>query len=117
MTFSESLEAAWKKSNYFGKAGLLILGLIVISILPTLLCLAEDEFLALVALIIVGSIALLILWGAVSCEFGKIAENKGYSFYYYFWLTFWMTSIGILAVIALPDRATQQKLNDELPEL
>lgn len=63
-------------------------------------------------------IALLVLdWFVATCFF-EVAEAKGYHDQKYFWLCFWLSFVGYLLVIALPDRGnSQQAANDELPDL
>lgn len=83
-------------------------------------------------LIILAVIIYIVIQYFVAKEFQEIANAKG--FYYggnkYFWITFFLGIIGILMVIALPDRGedpaermraridhVEKKQNDELPEL
>lgn len=55
-------------------------------------------------LILLPVAALLILNFFISLEFGRIAEAKGHSSRRYFHFCFWLGLVGILMVIALPDR-------------
>lgn len=72
--------------------------------------------------IIVGVVLLLVIWYLISNEFYKAAEKKGHPQKKYLWLTFFFGMVGILLVIALPDRGQvsaqiEAQLSDELPEL
>ena len=84
------------------------------------------------ALIVLGSIAALVVSIFVSLEFGKIAAMKGYNTAKYFWWTFFMGPVGMLMVVALPQRAAapgyaaapaasahpaEAPLSDELPDI
>lgn len=62
----------------------------------------EAPYIILIAIIAFG--ALLWLWHYVSSEFGRIAEEKGFSAQHYRRMCFWLGLIGVLMVIALPDR-------------
>lgn len=60
----------------------------------------------------------------VAGEFSSIAAEKGYVDKKYFWYTFFVPAVGILLVIALPDRGSAAASSgealpelDELPEL
>lgn len=57
-------------------------------------------------LIFLGAVVLLIIEYIIAAEAMYAAELKGYSEKKYFWYTFIFGVIGILLVIALPDRAT-----------
>lgn len=71
---------------------------------------------AIITLIV--CVALLILYWFVAKWFFEVAEAKGYHNKKYFWICFWLSFIGYLLVIALPDRGnSQQAANDELPDL
>lgn len=76
------------------------------------------------------SLLLVVLWlfvGAyVASAFQEVAEEKGFkNSRKYFWLTFLLGIVGMLLVVALPDRkgkdvGTNQQVdvaNDELPDL
>lgn len=56
------------------------------------------------ALIFLGSIAVIVLWVFVAREFRKIAAMKGHDEAKYFWWTFFMGPVGMLMVVALPQR-------------
>ena len=62
----------------------------------------EAPFIILILVLIIG--ALIWLWFFISSEFGRIAEDKGFSAQRYRRMCFWLGLIGILMVIALPDR-------------
>lgn len=78
-------------------------------------------------LCLIGLALLLWVWYLICREFYQIAEYKGYSHSKYLWLTFFLGLIGMLLVVALPDRGVQQvitpaevqpaTLSDELPDL
>lgn len=74
-------------------------------------------------LIVLGSIAVIVLWYFVSKEFQRIAEMKGHAEKRYFWWPFFLSVIGMMMVVALPDRRmiADQKaetvVSDELPDL
>ncbi len=83
-------------------------------------------------LIILGSIAAIVLWVFVALEFRKIAAMKGHDEAKYFWWTFFMGPVGMLMVVALPQRAAapgyaaapaasahpaEAPLSDELPDI
>ena len=57
----------------------------------------------------------------VACEFQHIAMEKGFSDRKYFWYTFLLGMIGILMIVALPDRKVNSvqigRDNSELPDL
>lgn len=56
------------------------------------------------ALIVLGSIAVIVVWVFVALEFRKIAAMKGHDEAKYFWWTFLMGPVGMLMVIALPQK-------------
>ena len=66
----------------------------------------------LLILIILGSILLLALIVfidyKIAMEFVKIADKKGHNGRHYFWWMFWLSVVGYLMVIALPDRGEQK---------
>ena len=72
-------------------------------------------------LIILGSIAFIILHCCICSAFHKIAQMKGHYGKSYFWWTFFTGLIGMMMVIALPDRSGAEKSDvshdDELPDL
>lgn len=85
-------------------------------------------FVFMILLAAMAGLALLIwVWYLICREFSRIAEQKGFPQSKYFWLPFWLGLIGMLLVIALPDRGVQQvtisaeaqpaALSDELPDL
>ena len=43
----------------------------------------------------------------IAKEFGQIAAEKGFTQSKYFWWTFWVLPVGVLMVIALPDRGSR----------
>lgn len=57
-------------------------------------------FVCLLALVIV-----LVLCYFIAKWFYAVAEEKGYHDNKYFWICFWVSIVGMLLVIALPDRA------------
>ena len=73
------------------------------------------------ALIVFGSIAYLVLWYFIADAFRNIAQMKGNNESRYFWWTFLMGPVGMMMVIALPDRSGVDKSAelpiDELPDL
>ena len=62
----------------------------------------EAPFIILIALVV--AIVLIYLWYLACREFAFIASEKGWSERRYFRFCFWMGLIGMLMVIALPDR-------------
>jgi len=87
-----------------------------------------------VLLILLGLVVLGLLiwvWYLIAQEFYRVAERKGFDERKYLWLTFLLGVIGILLVVALPDRGVQNVvmpygqaseaktavLSDELPDL
>ena len=68
----------------------------------------EAPFIILILVLIIG--ALIWLWFFISSEFGRIAEDKGFSAQRYRRMCFWLGLIGILMVIALPDRSIGEAL-------
>ena len=71
-------------------------------------------------LVIVICVCIILLFGLVANEFYKIACLKGYEDKKYFWLSFLLTIIGYLLVIALPTKSTPvdyNQENDDLPEI
>lgn len=53
---------------------------------------------------VIGIAALVCVWYLACREFGRIAADKGYSDRRYFHFCFWLGLVGMLMVIALPDR-------------
>ena len=54
----------------------------------------------------------------IAKQFSEAAKAKGYHDSKYFWICFWLTFVGYLLVIALPDRGNiVPMISDELPDL
>lgn len=54
----------------------------------------------------------------IAKQFSEVAKAKGYNDSKYFWICFWLTFVGYLLVIALPDRGNiVPMISDELPDL
>ena len=82
-------------------------------------------------LITLGAVVVIVIACAVAFQFRKIAEMKGHSGVPYFWWTLLLGPIGMLMVVALPDRAKnvletptaktmaapEKRQDDELPDL
>lgn len=70
-------------------------------------------------LIILGAIAVIVLWYFVAAEFRRIAAMKRHDEARYFWWTFLLGPVGMLMVIALPQepKAPEEIKSDELPEI
>lgn len=78
-------------------------------------------------LIFLGGIVYLIVAAIIASEFQSIATEKGYDVTRYFWFTFLFGVLGMLMVIALPDKKARPKEetvevvkkfdSDELPDL
>ena len=70
-------------------------------------------------LIILGAIAVIVLWYFVAAEFRRIAAMKGHDEARYFWWTFLLGPVGMLMVVALPQKAAApvEAGTDELPEI
>lgn len=68
-----------------------------------------------------------ILWGIaiamwldtlIATQFYKIAKEKGHDSVTYYRFAFWLSIVGYLMVIALPDRKHEEQVSsDELPDL
>ena len=72
-----------------------------------------DEFLTFVVIVVA-----LVLCFFIGKEFARIAAMKGHTERRYFWWTFFAGTVGMAMVIALPDRGTAAKNeNDELPDI
>lgn len=82
----------------------------------------------IIAAIVLGSLLVLAFAYAFAKEFESIADMKGHYGRRYFWFTFFFGPVGMLMVIALPDRygtkkpslikpAEKSKDEDELPDL
>ncbi len=85
------------------------------------------------ALIILGSIVVIVIWVCVAHEFRSIAAMKGHDEAKYFWWTFLMGPVGMLMVVALPQEIkikipaapapivqappAKAPLSDELPDI
>ena len=73
------------------------------------------------AVILFGALVVIAIAFFIGREFGHIAEMKGHDGTKYFWWCFLFAAVGMLMVMALPDRADQaetaQVPNDELPDL
>lgn len=71
------------------------------------------------ALIFLGAILVILLWYNVGKEFQRIAAMKGHDEARYFWWTFLMGPVGMMMVIALPQKAAapEEVKPDELPEI
>ena len=83
------------------------------------------------ALTILGGIGGLVVWIFVALEFQKIAAMKGYDEAKYFWWTLLLGPVGMLMVVALPQRIdipaapapivqappAETPLSDELPDI
>lgn len=68
-------------------------------------------------LIVIGVFLLWLDW-LIANWFFEAAQEKGYRDRKYLWICFWLSFVGYLLVIALPDRGnTQQVISDELPDL
>lgn len=88
-------------------------------------------------MIVVIIVVVLVLDGIISMQFQQVAEEKGYTdSNKYFWMTFLFGFIGMLLVVALPDRnlykiperimeerkeekkeGKREEINNELPDL
>lgn len=77
-------------------------------------------------IIVCGCLIAFGIWLLICSAFYKIAEMKGHLNQSYFWWTFFTGIIGMLMIVALPDRAqnnnspAQPSLmssDDELPEI
>ena len=71
------------------------------------------------ALIFLGAILVIVLWYFVGKEFQRIAAMKGHEETRYFWWTFLLGPVGMMMVVALPQKATapEEVKPDELPEI
>lgn len=73
-------------------------------------------------IIFLGFAVYFVIWFFVSREFYRAAEMKGYEEIRYFVITFLLGIVGILLIIALPDRSRADETqmppqNDALPRL
>lgn len=73
----------------------------------------EAPYIILLSIVAFG--ALLWLWHYVSSEFGRIAEEKGFSAQHYRRMCFWLGLLGIMMVIALPDRKGSAVSSQHVP--
>ena len=69
-----------------------------------------------IAVYILISIVYLILDYYIAKCFSEAAEAKGYRDSKYFWICFIFGFVGLLLVIALPDRGHRPTVADELPD-
>ncbi len=71
------------------------------------------------ALIVLGAILVILLWYFIGKEFQRIAAMKGHEETRYFWWTFLMGPVGMMMVIALPQKAAapEEVKPDELPDI
>jgi ABC-type uncharacterized transport system permease subunit len=71
------------------------------------------------ALIVLGAMLVILLWYNVGKEFQRIAAMKGHDEARYFWWTFLVGPVGMLMVVALPQKAAvpEEVKPDELPEI
>ncbi len=58
----------------------------------------------MVAFIVIGVLIALAVWFFVSQEFYVVAKEKGYPQEKYLWITFFLGIVGVLLIVALPDR-------------
>lgn len=69
-------------------------------------------------LYVIGIIVFLVVDLLIAAEFQNVAEIKGFNgSLKYFWITFFLGIIGMLLVVALPDRAKKEEVSNELPDL
>ncbi len=75
-----------------------------------------DTFLALLAIIVLTAIIYVKYY--ITKQIYEAYNLKGYDNKKYFWISFFFTTIGLLLVIALPNKAkTNQLSSNDLPEL
>ena len=69
--------------------------------------------------IILGAIAVLVVWYFIGKEFARIAAMKGHTESRYFWWSFLVGPVGMAMVIALPNNTVKSEkvADDELPEI
>ena len=68
-------------------------------------------------MIIIAALAIWLEW-YIANQFFEAAKAKGYPDRKYLWICFWLSVVGYLLVIALPDRGTSVSVvSDELPDL
>ena len=67
--------------------------------------------------VIIFALVIWLTW-YIAKQFFAVAEAKGHHSRKYLWICFWLTIVGYLLVIALPDRGTNASaVSDVLPEL
>ena len=71
---------------------------------------------------VLAGIVFIMLDYFISKEFQDIAQKKGHGGVRYFWWTFFTGAVGMLMVVALPDRSgsaeqPRQSAAEELPDL
>ena len=71
------------------------------------------------ALIVLGAILVIVLWYFIGKEFQRIAAMKGHEETRYFWWTLLLGPVGMMMVVALPQKAAapEEVKPDELPEI
>lgn len=62
------------------------------------------EPLLMIILLLLPLAALVAVWYLVSTEFARIAADKGYPDRHYFHYCFWLGLVGILMIVAMPDK-------------
>lgn len=68
-------------------------------------------------ILIVAALFIWLEW-YIAKQFYEAAKAKGYSDRKYLWICFWLSAVGYLLVIALPDRGNSVPvISDELPDL
>ena len=68
-------------------------------------------------MIVFGILAVLLQW-VIAKEFFVAANAKGYHERKYFWFCFYLSLVGYLLIIALPNRGESDSIvSEELPEL
>ena len=67
------------------------------------------EVLLIIWASLVACLAFIMGWVYIAQQFERIAKMKGHYEKRYFWLSFFLTIIGWMLVIALPDRGQNQK--------
>lgn len=71
-----------------------------------------------ILLVLFVLVALFALYYFIAKWFYEVAMKKGHRDKKYFWICFWLSWIGYLLIIALPDRGSAEKMiSDELPDL
>ena len=68
--------------------------------------------------VLIGACLVIWLEWYIAKQFYEAAKAKGYYERKYLWICFWLTWMGYLLVIALPDRGNSVPvISDELPDL